>query len=263
MVSHYLASIDQHRPLTAEDEVVLAQRIEAGLAAQGRIDRGDHDSDGTLRSLQQAAYAGLEAKNRFVASNLRLVVSCARKHTGANGMEFLNAVQEGNLGLIRAVDKYDWRNGLRFSTHATWWIRHAITRALVDKPHVVRLPDQVHEVATVVAPTRARSRTITRIKSSSPPVGDIGSPYASDGPRGTAFAEVTDDAFREAFEQLPAEHQRLLTLRYGLDGEPPRSRERVGLALGVDHERLRHLEQNALSRMRHPSSGLHNHDNAP
>ena len=292
--SQYLNAIGKHSLLTAEDEVVLAQRIEIGLEAQQRIEQGKCNGRRERYALERDIRAGTDAREAFLSANLRLVVAYARKYSPAKGMDFLDLVQEGNLGLIRAVDKYDWRKGFKFSTYATWWIRQAITRAIADTSRSIRLPVHVHDTVKTVLATKARLRatygtapTVSQLVQETGVTADkvrlalsisdlvsLESPIGADGALLGDFVEdpnaddpeaiaANGDAarvLRSAIARLPANHARLVTLRYGLDSGNPLSRDEIGKEFGLSRERIRQIERNALSRLRHPSSGIRLHN---
>ena len=156
LVRLYLTDIGQYPLLTKDDEVRLAKAIEAGNASRGALEQGGKDlSAARKRELRKGAIEGEDAQRTFVQSNLRLVVSIAKKYQ-ASGLPLLDLIQEGNLGLMHAVEKFDWRKGFKFSTYATWWIRQAISRAIADKSRTIRVP--VHMVETVAQVTRASTR---------------------------------------------------------------------------------------------------------
>ncbi|HSR15008.1 MAG TPA: sigma-70 family RNA polymerase sigma factor, partial [Gemmatimonadales bacterium] len=154
-VGMYLESVAEHQLLTADDEVRLARAIEQGRRALRKLD-GAHTLKPTERAeLYRTLHRGEEAKDEFIRSNLRLVISIAKRYTG-RGLDLLDLVQEGNLGLIRAVEKFDWRKGFKFSTYATWWIRQAVQRAIVNKGPIIRVPVHVAERERTVARTQDR-----------------------------------------------------------------------------------------------------------
>ena len=154
LVSQYLTAIGEYELLTAEKEVDYAQKIEAGQAAQEALEAGDYKGKTEEMLLRRKVRHGREAKDAFLTANLRLVVANARRYANTSGIDFLDLIQEGNLGLIRAVEKFDWRKGFKFSTYATWWIRQAITRAIADKSRTVRIPVHLHDTLAAV---RARA----------------------------------------------------------------------------------------------------------
>src|SRR5437762_5628354 len=169
LVRQYLKEIGEYELLTAADEVELAKTMEAGLRAADELERGSSATPAQRRRLEVEAAAGRQAKQRFIQSNLRLVVSIAKRYQ-SSGLPLLDLVQEGNLGLIRAVEKFEYRKGFKFSTYATWWIRQAITRAIADKGRTIRVP--VHMVETVAQVTRAATR-LSRSLGREPTVDEI------------------------------------------------------------------------------------------
>jgi RNA polymerase primary sigma factor len=260
----FLKDIGKVRLLTAQEEVDLAKRIE----------RGD-----------------LDAKQKMVESNLRLVVSIAKNYRN-QGLPFLDLIQEGTLGLVRAAEKFDYRKGFKFSTYATWWIRQAIARALADKARTIRIP--VHVVEKLNKIGRAERKLVTElgreptpeeiaevtgidpeevdsIKRSAQapvslekPVGDeeeseFGQFIAderAESPYERAAEILTKEALREALENLSYRERRVLELRYGLGGEHPRTLDEVGRTFNVTRERIRQIESKALRKLRHPSRAM-------
>jgi RNA polymerase sigma factor (sigma-70 family) len=285
----YLESVSTHDLLTAEDEVRLARVIERGqravqeLAGDSRM--ASEERIDLVRYVRQAD----QAKIQFIRCNLRLVISIAKRYTG-RGLDLLDLIQEGNLGLIRAVEKFDWRKGFKFSTYATWWIRQAITRGLGNNGRTIRLPvhmvDIVRTVQEADLSLRERLRrtpTVSEIAAASGldevkilvalkapsdtvsldrPVGDDGdaelSDFVQDGEAADPFSKVAERARREelirALETLDRREQTVLVLRYGLDAMPPRTLSVVGAHLGITRERVRQIEARALSKLRHPST---------
>ncbi|HLV90076.1 MAG TPA: sigma-70 family RNA polymerase sigma factor, partial [Acidimicrobiia bacterium] len=156
LVSQYLTAIGEYDLLTAEQEVELAQKIEAGEEAAERLEKGDFSNKREEMELRRQARRGAQAKDDFLTANLRLVVANARRYANTSGIDFLDLIQEGNLGLIRAVEKFDWRKGFKFSTYATWWIRQAITRGIANTGRTIRLP--VHAGDTLARLQKARAR---------------------------------------------------------------------------------------------------------
>jgi RNA polymerase primary sigma factor len=259
-VRMYLKEIGRIPLLTAEEEIDLAQKTEKG-------DR--------------------RAKDKLIQSNLRLVVSIAKKYVG-RGMNFLDLIQEGNQGLMRAVERYDWRRGYKFSTYATWWIRQAITRAIADQARVIRIPVHMVEVINKLvkasrklaqdlgreptpeeigkelelSPDRVReifkiSRDTTSLEK---PVGDeedslLGDFIASDQPTpyDAASKQLLKENIEEVLATLSDREARVLKMRFGLDGHHPMTLEEVGREFGVTRERIRQIEAKALRRLKHPS----------
>jgi RNA polymerase primary sigma factor len=280
--------------LSAEQEVALAQQIETATATVARIRSLPHPSPAERMTLRHALRSQREAREAFVTANLRLVVTNARRHAQTPGVSFLDLIQEGNLGLIHAVDKFDWRRGFKFSTYATWWIRQAITRAIADKARVVRLPVHVHDTVRVVRGTQDRlhaglgrdpqteeiaeatgytpDQVELALGVSSPvsleqPVGEDGALLGdfiedADAPDPAQWAAdaTTARQLQRLIDRLPARERRILELRYGfLDGVPHTLGE-IGEEFALTRERIRQLERLALSRLRHPAFGLHERD---
>ncbi|WP_419842526.1 sigma-70 family RNA polymerase sigma factor [Candidatus Poriferisodalis sp.] len=291
LVRLYLTDIGQHPLLNKDDEVRLAQQIEKGKAARETLssERAAGLSDAQRRRLVQVQRKGDRAERNFVNSNLRLVVSIAKKYQ-ASGLPLLDLVQEGNLGLIHAVEKFDWRKGFKFSTYATWWIRQAITRGIANTGRTIRLP--VHAGDTLARLQKARSRL--ELKHGRPATqGELAmevdmteqkvteamrfaaEPLSLSEPlREDSDAElqdvVEDRAAESPFEVaatmlLPTEINRLLSpleerereilkLRFGLDRGEPRTLEEVGEHFQLTRERIRQIEARAMSKLRHPST---------
>jgi RNA polymerase sigma factor (sigma-70 family) len=286
-VGLYLDDVSDHRLLTAEDEIHLARAIERGRRASHRLENEDELSDGERRRLQQAVAEGEEARDLFISCNLRLVISIAKRYTG-RGLDLLDLIQEGNLGLIRAVEKFDWRKGFKFSTYATWWIRQAITRGIGNAGRTIRLPVHLIDVVRTVSDTRQilhdrlqRAPTIDELAEASgvepervlaalEAPGDTVSldrPVGSDGEAELAdfVGDETTDPFDRAAEVLARERllaalehldpveRKVLWLRFGLDGAEPWTLTDVGRALNTTRERVRQIESRALAKLRHPS----------
>ena len=290
LVRVYLDEIGRIPLLTAEGEVELARRIEAGVYAAELLRRhgtGEAviDSEDRRRLLAAVVDDGARAKSHMLEANLRLVVSVARKYSH-RGMPFGDVVQEGNLGLVRAVEKFDYQKGFKFSTYATWWIRQAITRGLAEQSRMVRLPVHVHEEVGKLArierdllaqldrqPTdeeiaaaagmelervvelRRVSRDVLSLDS---PVGDDGDTSLGDLVVEDGGYDVTDavgaqarnDDVRNAVAALPDREAAVLRLRFGLSDGRSRTLEEVGRELGLSRERVRHIEKQALGRLR-------------
>jgi len=285
----YLESVSTHDLLTAEDEVRLARVIERGQNAEqelaGDADIATEERVVLVRYVRQADHA----KQQFIRCNLRLVISIAKRYTG-RGLDLLDLIQEGNLGLIRAVEKFDWRKGFKFSTYATWWIRQAITRGLGNHGRTIRLPVHMVDIVRTVQESELtlrerlrRTPTISEIAEASGldevkilfalnapsdtisldrPVGDDGdselSDFVEDGDAKDPFTTVAEAARREellrALGTLDTREQTVLVLRYGLDANPPRTLSDVGVHLGITRERVRQIETRALSKLRHPTT---------
>ena len=286
-VRMYLNEIGRYRLLTAQEEVELSMAFEAGLKASGQLEKEDDLSPEDRAILVATGSKGEAAQTRLVESNLRLVVSIARRYVG-RGMALLDLIQEGNLGLMRAVERFDYRRGFRFSTYATWWIRQSITRAIADQGRNIRMP--IHIVDTINKLTRAQRELaqsygreptpeelskeldlpvdrlieLTRIAqdtiSLETPVGEEEESTLADFVEDTD-AEVPADAatFRLlqenlalALEGLNPREREVLIMRFGLADGRMRTLEEVGEHFKVTRERIRQLETKALAKLRHP-----------
>ncbi len=291
-VRMYLKEIGKVDLLTASEEVHLAMKIEAGTAASQKLE----DFEDSLIELNRAEQrrllriesVGLDAKQQLISANLRLVVSIAKRYVG-RGMLFLDLIQEGNLGLIRAVEKFDYTKGFKFSTYATWWIRQAITRAIADQARTIRIP--VHMVETINKLIRVQ-RQLLQDFGRDPTPEEIGSemgmspdrvreiqkisqePVSLETPIGeeedsqlgdfiedsTAVAPpdaASDSMLREQLEQvldsLADRERKVIKFRFGLEDGHPRTLEEVGKEFGVTRERIRQIESKTLAKLRHPS----------
>ena len=287
-VRMYLKEIGKVPLLNAEQEVDLAKRIEAGLFAAEKLTGAERLSAAERRDLEWLESDGAVAKRRLVEANLRLVVSIAKRYVG-RGMLFLDLIQEGNLGLIRAVEKFDYEKGFKFSTYATWWIRQAITRAIADQARTIRIP--VHMVETINKLVRLQ-RTMLQELGREPTPEELGAamelspekvleiqklaqePVSLDTPIGTEEDSHLGDFIEDSDAVVPAEaasfllmqaqlsdvlhslterEQQVISLRYGLHDGTPRTLEEVGREFGVTRERIRQIESKTLSKLRHPS----------
>lgn len=283
----YLKEIGQVPLLTAEEEVELAKRMEAGRAAREKLSQDGLDPEERAR-LKAIIQDGLEAREHLIRANSRLVISVAKKYIG-RGVPFLDLIQEGNIGLIRAANKFNYRLGHKFSTYATWWIRQAVTRAIADQSRTIRVPvhmgDQINKLLRIAhrltqelgrdpaseelanameIPTRKAEemlRVARRPLSLEMPTDDEGESelgdFIEDEDVVAPDEEVTSGMLRELLQEilqdLPPREVRILQLRYGLvDGETY-TLEEVGKKLGVTRERVRQIEAQALSRLRHPA----------
>ena len=289
LVRAYLNGIGRTKLLTAAQEVDLAKRVEAGLFAEERL-AGATDLDPRLAAdLRTIAREGKAAKNHLLEANLRLVVSIAKRYTG-RGMAFLDLIQEGNLGLIRAVEKFDYTKGYKFSTYATWWIRQAITRAMADQARTIRIP--VHMVEQVNRMVRARRDLATTLGrepsvaevavalgveeyqvlelisydrepvSLDQTVGEDGESALGDfvarvDPREEPADAVSEGQLRNEVEvvlaTLSQREQEVIRLRFGLDDGRQRTLDEVGREFGLSRERIRQIEKVTLLKLRHPS----------
>jgi RNA polymerase primary sigma factor len=294
LVRIYLREIGRVPLLTAQDEVDLAKAIEAGLFAEEKL-QGDGASpeaspaglSAGLAELAMLATEGMHAKQRLIEANLRLVVSIAKRYIG-RGLVFLDLIQEGNLGLIRAVEKFDYTKGYKFSTYATWWIRQAITRAIADQARTIRIPvhmvetinkmariqRQLHqdlgreatpdEIALEMGLSPERVAEIQRIAqepvSLQSPIGeedsDLGD-FIEDAdavvPMEAAAFIMLQDQLEQVLDNLTGREQRIIQLRFGLTDGHPRTLEEVGREFGVTRERIRQIESKTLAKLRHPS----------
>jgi RNA polymerase primary sigma factor len=292
-VRMYLKEIGRVPLLTGREEVILAQQIERGTAAAERLAdlaaSGEPDplSFEERRQLTRLVRKGEDAKAELTQANLRLVVSIAKRYVG-RGMQILDLIQEGNLGLMRAVEKFDWTKGFKFSTYATWWIRQAITRAIADQARTIRIPvhmvesiNKVHriqrqmvqelereptveELAEKVDMTPARVREIMRISqdplSLDSPVGEEDDSNLADfiedqhaeAPAEMAAKMMLNSAVEEALDELNEREQAVVRMRFGLDDGQPRTLEEVGREFGVTRERIRQIESKTLAKLRHP-----------
>ena len=287
-VGLYLEEIAAHDLLTAEDEVRLAQLIDAGRRASVALER----SSATVRErrqLRKAVQQGEAARDEFIRSNLRLVISIAKRYMG-RGLDILDLVQEGNLGLIRAVEKFDWRKGFKFSTYATWWIRQAITRGLGNSARTIRLPVHMVDVVRTVQDTAARlsealhrqpslgeiaqasglspERVLFALKapgsvaSLDRDVGDDGEAsfgdFIEDKSAPDPFTIAAEQARRrrvlQAINAMSPMERDVVVARYGLDGRDPLTLAETAAGMGVTRERIRQMEARALAKLRHPSS---------
>jgi RNA polymerase primary sigma factor len=292
-VRMYLKEIGRVPLLKAEDEVDLAKKIEAGMMAAEKL--ADLEASGETLSLDPAERRRLErlvkkgerAKSELTQANLRLVVSIAKRYVG-RGMLILDLIQEGNLGLMRAVEKFDYTKGFKFSTYATWWIRQAITRAIADQARTIRIPvhmvesiNKVHrvqrqmmqelereptveELADKVDMTAARVREIKQISqdplSLDSPVGeeddsnlaDFIEDQQADAPAEMAAKMMLNSAVEEALQELNDREKAVVRMRFGLDDGQARTLEEVGREFGVTRERIRQIESKTLAKLRHP-----------
>ncbi len=298
-VRMYLKEIGKVPLLTAEEEIELAQKMEVGAVAsekiqilKARLEEEDCEDAEELKeeikNLQADADLGAEAKKRLAEANLRLVVSIAKRYVG-RGMLFLDLIQEGNLGLIKAVEKFDYRKGYKFSTYATWWIRQAITRAIADQARTIRIP--VHMVETINKLIRVsrqllqelgrepspeeiaeemnlpveRVREILKISqepvSLETPIGEEEDSHLGDFirdenvpvPADAAAFTLLKEQLEEVLGTLTEREQKVLTLRFGLEDGRARTLEEVGKEFNVTRERIRQIEAKALRKLRHPS----------
>lgn len=287
-VRMYLKEIGKVELLTAEEEVNLAKLIEYGKYAKQQVESGNYKDEKEKQDYLDAVERGEMAKQRLIEANLRLVVSIAKRHVG-RGMLFLDLIQEGNMGLMKAVDKFDYTKGFKFSTYATWWIRQAITRAIADQARTIRIPVHMvetinklvrcqrqlmqelgrepspEEIAAKMETTPEKVREIIKISqepiSLESPVGEEDDSNLGDfipdtdaiSPDEYASNELLKDELRNVLETLTDREELVLRLRFGLDDGRMRTLEEVGKEFGVTRERIRQIEAKALRKLRHPS----------
>ena len=291
-VRMYLKEIGKVQLLTAAEEIDLAMKIEAGVAATEEIERAEDEGielpRREMRRLSRIEQVGLDAKQQLIEANLRLVVSIAKRYVG-RGMLFLDLIQEGNLGLIRAVEKFDYKKGFKFSTYATWWIRQAITRAIADQARTIRIP--VHMVETINKLVRIqrqllqelgreptpeeigaemglsaeRVREIQKISqepvSLETPIGEEEDSQLGDFiedneaivPPDAASFSMLQEQLGKVLDGLAERERKVISLRFGLEDGHPRTLEEVGREFGVTRERIRQIESKTLAKLRHPS----------
>jgi RNA polymerase primary sigma factor len=288
-VRMYLKEIGRVALLTAQEEVDLAKRIEAGLEAERKlVEEGGALSADSTEKLVWIYHDGAMAKRHLVEANLRLVVSIAKRYVG-RGMAFLDLIQEGNLGLIRAVEKFDYAKGFKFSTYATWWIRQAITRAIADQARTIRIPVHMvetinklariqrqllqdlgreptaEEIATQMELSPEKVREIQKISqepvSLETPIGEEEDSHLGDFiedpeavvPLERASFKLLQEQLESVLHTLSEREKEVIRLRFGLVDGQPRTLEDVGKKFGVTRERIRQIESKTLSKLRHPS----------
>ncbi len=291
LVRLYLSDIGRHPLLTKDDEARLARTMEAGAAARVELDRCEALDPVRRRELRARLRSGQAAERTFVQSNLRLVVSIAKKYQ-ASGLPLLDLIQEGNLGLMHAVEKFDWRKGFKFSTYATWWIRQSITRGIANTGRAIRLP--VHAGDTLARLQKARARLETALDR--PPtvaelsaevdvsedkvieallvaseplslserlredgdaeLGDLVEDRGAPSPFEAAAVALLPQEVERLLAPLDPRERQILTLRFGLDRGEPRTLEQVGDHFHLTRERVRQIEARAMSKLRHPSSNV-------
>ena len=291
-VRMYLKEIGKVDLLTAQEEVHLAMKIEAGTEAAEKLEAAEMGeielTRAEMRRLMRIEQVGLEAKQALISANLRLVVSIAKRYVG-RGLLFLDLIQEGNLGLIRAVEKFDYTKGFKFSTYATWWIRQAITRAIADQARTIRIP--VHMVETINKTLRmsrqllqelgreptpaevadklgvpeSRVREVLKISrdpvSLVTPIGEEDDSHLGDfieddtalSPADSATFSMLREELNNALSSLTSREREVVTLRFGLEDGRARTLEEVGREFNVTRERIRQIEAKALRKLRHPS----------
>jgi RNA polymerase primary sigma factor len=290
LVRLYLNDIGRHDLLSRDDEVMLAQTAEAGRAARTELATQSRLLPARKQELRRIAAAGDVAIEAFVNANLRLVVSIAKRYQGVANVPLLDLVQEGNLGLIHAVEKFDWRKGFKFSTYATWWIRQSIGRGITDNGRTIRLPIQAADLLNQIAQADARlepqlcrrptvaelasdlriseDKIVELLRHASEPLS-LSEPLRSDGDaelgdlvedeRATSPLDATAEALlrvevAQMLVGLDDRERKILQLRFGLDRGEPRTLEEVGLLFGLTRERIRQIEARAMSKLRHPTA---------
>ena len=291
-VRMYLKEIGKVPLLSAAEEIDLAMKIEAGVAAAAELDKAEEEGRELerreKRRLGRVEQVGIDAKQQLIEANLRLVVSIAKRYVG-RGMLFLDLIQEGNLGLIRAVEKFDYKKGFKFSTYATWWIRQAITRAIADQARTIRIP--VHMVETINKLVRIQRQLLQELgreptpeeigkemglpaervreiqKISQEPVsletpigeeedsqlGDFIEDDAAVVPPDAASFSMLQEQLSKVLDGLAERERKVISLRFGLEDGHPRTLEEVGREFGVTRERIRQIESKTLAKLRHPS----------
>jgi len=287
-VKDYLKQIGKVALLNAEQEVDLAKRIEAGLFGEERLNSGDKIEMKLKRELWWIAQDGKKAKNHLLEANLRLVVSLAKRYTG-RGMLFLDLIQEGNLGLIRAVEKFDYTKGYKFSTYATWWIRQAITRAMADQARTIRIPVHMVEVINKLARVQRQmlqdlgreptpeelakeldmtpEKVVEVQKYGREPIS-LHTPLGEDGD--SEFGDLIEDSeavvpadavsftllqeqLHSVLDTLSEREAGVVSMRFGLTDGQPKTLDEIGKVYGVTRERIRQIESKTMSKLRHPS----------
>ena len=289
-VKDYLRQIGKIPRLNAEQEVELAKRIKAGLSAEERLTAGNRLNDNQRLDLEWIAEDGTRAKNHLLEANLRLVVSLAKRYTG-RGMLFLDLIQEGNLGLIRAVEKFDYTKGYKFSTYATWWIRQAITRAMADQARTIRIPVHMVEVINKLARVQRQmlqdlgreptpdelaveldmtpEKVIEVQKYGREPIS-LHTPLGEDGD--SEFGDLIEDSeaiqpgvavsfilrqeqLHSVLDTLSAREAGIISMRFGLTDGRPKTLDEIGKVYGVTRERIRQIESKTMSKLRRPGHG--------
>ena len=295
LIRLYLNDVGKHGLLTKDDEVRLAQAVEEGRKARAELATDGGIEASRRRQLSRLVREGDEATESFVTANLRLVVSIAKKYQAAD-LPLLDLVQEGNLGLIHAVEKFDWRKGFKFSTYATWWIRQAISRGIANSGRTVRLPVHAGDLLNRVIKARGRLeghlgrrptaaelaadlgveetkvteilRHISEPMSLSEPLrsdgdaelGDFVEDHSAVSPFEAAAAALLSNEVAKMLLVLDEREREILRLRFGLDRAQPRTLDEVGAHFNLTRERIRQIEARAMSKLRHPTLDRNAHD---
>jgi RNA polymerase primary sigma factor len=290
-VKDYLEQIGKVPLLNAEQEVELAKRIEAGLSAEEKLADGNRLNDDQRLDLEWIAEDGTRAKNHLLEANLRLVVSLAKRYTG-RGMLFLDLIQEGNLGLIRAVEKFDYAKGYKFSTYATWWIRQAITRAMADQARTIRIPVHMVEVINKLARVQRQmlqdlgreptpeelaaeldltpEKVVEVQKYGREPIslhtpmgedgdsefGDLIEDYEAIRPGEAVSFTLLQEQLHSVLDTLSEQEAEVISMRFGLTDGQPKTLDEVSKVYGVTRERIRQIESRAMTKLRRPGHGI-------
>ncbi|WP_293768157.1 sigma-70 family RNA polymerase sigma factor [uncultured Corynebacterium sp.] len=285
LVRVYLNGIGKTALLNAEDEVELAQRIEVGLYAEYKLNNAEKLTRAEKRDLKILARDGKKARSHLLEANLRLVVSLAKRYTG-RGMPLLDLIQEGNLGLIRAMEKFDYSKGFKFSTYATWWIRQAITRGMADQSRTIRLPvhlvEQVNKLSRIkreMYQSLGREATNEELAEESgieeskiemllrqsrdpvsldmpvgadeeAPLGDFIEDAEATDAESAVVASMRHSDIRDVIDSLEEREQDVIRLRYGLDDGVPRTLDQIGRQFGLSRERVRQIEREVMAKLR-------------
>ena len=289
LVRLYLSDIGRYPLLTKDDEARLAQAAEAGRDARAELEQNAACSPARIRQLRRAVRAGDAAVETFVNGNLRLVVSIAKRYQGAD-LPLLDLVQEGNLGLMHAVEKFDYQKGFKFSTYATWWIRQAITRGIANGGRTIRLPVHASDLLNQTLRSRARleaqlgrrpsvselaadlevspEKVVDILHHTATP-GSLSEPLGHDSdaelgdtledrgavsPPEAAAAALLPGEVAKMLDSLDDREREIIRLRFGLDRSEPRTLEEVGVCFGLTRERIRQIEVRAMSKLRHPAA---------
>jgi RNA polymerase primary sigma factor len=294
-VKDYLEQIGKLPLLDAEQEVELAKRIKAGLSAEEKLADGSRLNDDQRLDLEWIAEDGTRAKNHLLEANLRLVVSLAKRYTG-RGMLFLDLIQEGNLGLIRAVEKFDYTKGYKFSTYATWWIRQAITRAMADQARTIRIPVYMVEVINKLARVQRQmlqdlgreptpeelaveldmtpEKVVEVQKYGREPIS-LHTPLGEDGD--SEFGDLIEDSeaiqpgeavsftllqeqLHSVLDTLSEQEAGVISMRFGLTDGQPKTLDQIGKAYGVTRERIRQIESKTMSKLRRAGHGINDEE---